>query len=278
MSDDAEAVVSAQAEPVTDATAAPVDAPVVGEESKPEVVEESAAPKTFTQDDVNEIVQKRLAQAERKLAREFERKIAEATKPAPQAVEPAAKPLPAQFQTTEEYVEAVAEWKADQILSKKLTELEGQQKQRAQAAQQEQVLSTYREREEQARGKYADFDEVAYNPQLPITDAMAGVIQHSDEGTDIAYYLGKNPAEAMRIAKLPPFLQATELGKLTAKIAAPTKPNVSSAPPPISPVTGRSGQFVVDTSDPKSLEKLGTSAWIAAERKRQTDEWKRAHG
>ena len=72
--------------------------------------------------------------------------------------------------------------------------------------QQQELLGSYHDKEEAARDKYEDFEQVAYNPKLPITDVMAQTIQASDNGPDIAYYLGTNPKEADRISRLQPFL------------------------------------------------------------------------
>ena len=277
--------VSVQAEPVTDATAAPVDTPVVGAETQPEVEQEQQQQpaKTFTQDEVNAIVGERLAREERKLRRELQQQIeAQRINQEPQAEAPQqlAKPTPAQFTTTEDYVEALADWKAKQVVSAQIVELQTKAKERARQAYQQQVAATYQERVGEARTKYNDFDAVAFNPQLPITDAMAETIQHSEQGAEVHYYLGKNPAEAKRIAQLSPFLQAKEIGRLEAKLAAnPPQSHVSSAPAPISPVTAARGASVhVDLDDPASLKRMGTTAWIEADRKRQEAEWRRAHG
>jgi hypothetical protein len=141
--------------------------------------------------------------------------------------------------------------------------------------QQSQVLDAYHDREEDARGKYDDFEQVAYNPNLPITNAMADTIRESDIGPDLAYYLGSNPKEADRISKLSPLVQAKELGKLEAKLAdSPPTKKTSSAPAPIAPVTARSGSArTLDTTDPRSIKEMSTSDWIAAERQRQIKNW-----
>ena len=273
--------VSSEAAPVADTTAVSADSPVVGEESKPEAKE---TPKTFTQEDVDRIVSKEKARTERKLHKDIDQRIAEALQkasPQPAAMPDAPqKPKPDQFQTTEEYVEALTEFKADEIYRTRSQESERNQREQAQRQHHQAVVSTYQQRVEAATEKYPDFEDVAYSDEVPITNAMAVTIQESEMGPDIAYYLGKNVAEAQRIAKLSPFLQAKELGKLEAKIAAapaPAKP--SSAPEPINPIrTAGANTAYVDTLDPKSLDKLGTSAWIDAERKRQTEKWKRAQG
>jgi len=133
------------------------------------------------------------------------------------------------------------------------------------------LLEAYHEREEEARVKYDDFEQVAYNPTLRITDVMAQTIQASDLGPDLAYHLGSNPKEAERIARLPPFLQAKEIGKIEAKLADnPPVKKTTSAPAPIAPVTARaSSASTYDTTDPRSIKSMSTSEWIEAERQRQ---------
>ena len=145
--------------------------------------------------------------------------------------------------------------------------------------QQAEVLESYHEREEKARDKYEDFEQVAYNPRLPITQVMAETIQASDIGPEMAYYLGSNPKEADRIARLSPFLQAKEIGKIEAKLAEnPPVKKSSSAPTPISPVTPRGGNArVLDTTDPRSIKEMSTSEWIEAERQRQIRKWEAQH-
>jgi hypothetical protein len=276
----ADVVVAApDAAPVTGSTAEPVDSPVVGEESqKPETKD---APKTFTQEDVDRIVSKEKAREARKAQREIDQRIAEALKNhAPQTqAEPNAtqKPKPEQFTTTEEYVEALTAYKADEIFRTSTQESESQRREAEQRQRHQSVVSSYQERVEQAMDKYPDFEDVAYSPDVPITNAMAATIQESEKGPDIAYFLGKNPAEAQRIAKLSPFLQAKELGKLEAKLeSAPAPVKTSNAPPPINPIrNATAGTGFVDTTDPKSLKQMGTSAWIEAENRRMAEEWKR---
>lgn len=91
-------------------------------------------------------------------------------------------------------------------------------------------------RETIVREQYADYDVVAKNPNLAITEAMARVIRESDAGPQIAYHLGKNPTEAARIAVLSPEAQAFELGAIKAAILSPkTAPKVPASP--IKPVT-----------------------------------------
>lgn len=240
----------AASEPVVTATpetevVTPVEVPVV-------------PPKTFTQEELDSMIGKRLARERRQWEREHQ---VAATPPPPVDVPPVD-----QFPSVEAYAEAVVEKTI---------------KQREELRQQSEVVEQYREREEVARGKYDDFDQVAYNPQLRITSVMAQTIQQSDMGADVAYHLGTNPKEAERIAKLSPFLQAKEIGKIEAQIASnPPIKKTSSAPAPFVPVSSGGGSTTspsYDTTDPRSIKSMSTSEWIAAERKRQEQKWLAQH-
>ena len=232
--------------PELEATVAPVS-----EVQTPEVDQEQQPAKTFTQEELDAAIGKRLAREQRKWERE------QRTQP---PVQPATPVAPEQFESTDAYVEALAAQKAEQLLA-----------QREQQKQQSALLESYHDKEEKAREKYDDFEQVAYNPNLPITDVMAQSIQASDIGPEVAYHLGANPKEAERISRLSPILQAKEIGKLEAKLAAdPPVKKTSNAPSPISPLTARStGTPAYDTTDPRSIKTMSTSDWIEAERQRQ---------
>ena len=216
----------------------------------PESVVETPEAKSFSQEELDAAIGKRLAREQRKWERDQAQRAAET-----QVLR-----APVTDYSAETNPDAMVLQKAEEIVAR-----------RDAAKQQSQVLDSYHEREEEARGKYDDFEQVAYNPKLPITDVMAQSIQASDVGPDVAYYLGANPKEAARISKLAPFLQAKEIGRLEAKVAAePVTKRTSNAPAPISPVTargGHSGGF--DTTDPRSIKTMTTSQWIEAERQRQ---------
>jgi hypothetical protein len=233
------------------ATAAPET-----EELAPEAVEPAEAPKTFSQEELDAAIGKRLAREQRKWEREQAAKAAEKQLKTPVEIPPIE-----QFASPDEYAEVLAERKAEELLAR-----------REQARLQSETLEAFHDREEEARNKYDDFEQVAYNPKLPITDAMAQTIQSSEVGPDMAYYLGSNPKEADRISRLSPLQQAKELGKIEAKLADnPPVKKTSNAPAPIAPVTARSssGSPAYDTTDPRSLKSMSTSEWIEAERQRQ---------
>lgn len=217
---------------------------------------EQEAPKTFSQEDLDAIVGKRLAREQRK----WEREQAQRAEEVQARQQPIYDITPEQFETYEDYAEVLAERKAEELLDR-----------RDKARQQRELLESYHEREETARDKYDDFEQVAYNPNLPVTDAMAMAIQASDIGPDLIYHLGSNQKDAQRISRLDPILQAREIGMIEARLSAePTFKKTSNAPAPIAPVTARtSGAPTFDTTDPRSTKSMSTSDWIEAERLRQ---------
>jgi hypothetical protein len=240
---------SAPAPEVTATTETVENTPVVADESNEQPVEE----KKYSQAEIDAMIGKRLAREQRKWERE------QAQRGAEKQVVPTELPSPDQFQSPTDYAEFIRA-EADKLVQ-----------QREAAKQQSQVLESYQEREEQARDKYDDFEQVAYNPNLPITNVMAETIQHSDIGPELAYYLGSNPKDAERISRLTPFMQAKEIGKIEAKLADnPPVKKTTSAPAPINPVKARSnGAPSHDTTDPRSTKTMSVSEWIEAERARQ---------
>ena len=244
---------SAPAPEVTATTEPAVTAPEVADQQPEQQPEE----KKFTQAELDAMIGKRLAREQRKWEREQAAKQAELQT---LKAAPAQAPVADQFESPEAYAEALALRKAEELIA-----------QREAAKEQAAILEDYHDREEKARDKYDDFDQVAYNPNLPITTVMAQTIQASDVGPEVAYYLGANPKEAERISRMSPILQAKEIGKIEAKVAtAPPVQRTTSAPSPISPVSARSsGSPAYDTTDPRSTKTMTDSQWIEAERARQ---------
>lgn len=89
-----------------------------------------------------------------------------------------------------------------------------------------------------------DFEEVAFNESVPINEPMVAAIVGSAKGPQVAYFLGKNPDEAARIARLDPLSAAREIGKLEEKLAGPPPKNVTQAPKPLKPVSQTGGDAV----------------------------------
>jgi hypothetical protein len=180
--------------------------------------------KTFTQAEVDAIVQKRLLKTERRIHREIEQRLRDQVVATP--------PNRDAFVSDEEYSQAEidhrAELKARDLL---------QQRERQKEAERQQ--ETFLERAEKVHERYPDFETVVKDPTLPINDAMADYIQDSEHGPDVAYFLGKNRGKALEISQMKPMAAAKELVRIEAELASKPKVSLSKAPEPITPVSTR---------------------------------------
>ena len=144
---------------------------------------------------------------------------------------------PQDFRAPEDYTRAVAEQAVREVGAEILARQASHAHEiAARAAQDAWTESTAGFRE-----KAPDFDAVVHNPNLTVTPVMADAIRESSRGAEIAYYLGKNPVEAARIASLPPVSQATAITRLETRVAGVGSASVSRAPQPVSTLSGRSG-------------------------------------
>ena len=91
--------------------------------------------------------------------------------------------------------------------------------------------------------KYEDFEDIVFGSDVRISAGMADAIFEIDDmnlQADVAYFLGQNPKESAKIAKLSDRRQVAEIAKLEVKLS--TKPSAkkqaSKAPSPIKPVGG----------------------------------------
>lgn len=200
--------------------------------------------KSFSQSELDSIIQKEKAKAEARAERRALKVYAEkleAMNRQPAQVQLAqqdGKPVMAQFPNVEDYVEAVADWKMGQ------RDRESQQQQvQKQAHDIRTKASTVIEDAEKIPG----FDRDAFE-SLPLSDASTLAILDSDVAAKLIAHLTSNPQEAQRIYALTPARQAAEIGKMEVKLAS--APKVSKAPEPITPIGGRSGNATKTIFDP----------------------------
>lgn len=144
-------------------------------------------------------------------------------------------PTLAQFDyDPEKYATAKAEFAKTQ----QQKDLQAQSQQQASKQYREQLASKWEDKVDRAEGKYPDWAEVV--GELTPDTSFTAAIMDCDNAEDVAYHLGKNPAEAERIAKLSPLSQVREIGRLEEKLLAtpPKAKTPSKAPAPIAPLSG----------------------------------------
>jgi hypothetical protein len=186
----------------------------------------------------------------------------------------APKPMREQFADPDAYDEALVAWAVQRGAGEaaQRTAQEFERRQHAEREAQEVARRTEAERQQfdglrtsyaEKRAKlledpaYADFELVAEDEKLPITDTMLPPLLLADNGPAVLYHLGKHHDEAARIAALNPMLQAMEIAKISARLAIPDRPQPSRLPRPMAPVGGN------NAAAPKSPGEMTTEEYAA---------------
>jgi hypothetical protein len=215
---------------------------------------EQVAPKTYSEEELKKHIDDEAAKIRNKYERKMERQRIEVETRAKLAQEQASqaaptseipKPKETDYETYGEYLEALAEHKAVEILRREREAAQQAKIRESQVSESERYAKLEQAVIENGEAKYDDFEEVARgtgemlkSKGLAFSKAMVSALIEAENAPDIVYHLGKNLDEAARIAALPAYAQAKEIGKLEDKLSAKPAPKPSKAPDPISPVTG----------------------------------------
>ena len=238
---------AAAANAATQATETQTD----GEEKQP------AAERTFTQAELDSIIQKEKAKAEAKSERRLLR-VMEKFQPQPvqrQEARTDERPTRAQFADEDGFFDALTDWKLDQ-------RDRGSRQKQAHEANQNLTVKTEKLYAEAAKIQGFDRDDFE---ALPLTGPIAQAITDSDVAPKLMAFMASNPDEVARIAGLSPARQAAEIGKLEVKLSAAVK--TSKAATPIETIGG-------SATTVKSLE-TGSFAEYKAQREKQGAIWRR---
>lgn len=206
-------------------------------ESTPEVVPE----KTFTQAELDKIIQKRLHTESRKAEREaqarearIQQEVAERfSRLQPQTPQKTGEPVPESFKDYESYIDALTEYKVEQKMSGIHQQTEAQRQNEFRRQQAATVLPKLKT----AMEKYPDFKDVATSFDGAPEPMQAAMLKSKHTG-ELYYYIGSNPDELDRISALDPVDQVWAIKELEAKLTA--SPSPTKAPPPIVPNAGKS--------------------------------------
>ncbi len=167
--------------------------------------------------------------------------------PTPDANEGRPDPNDYEFGTaSEEYTEALVQWRADQIVSAKFAE--HQQQQQAQQALHS-LEQGYAERVAKVKDEIPDYDEVvtqtAKAGKWPCPPLIALAAKESPVGPKVLHHLATNKAEAIALANLSTIEQAMEFGRLSAQFAGQSapQPRIATNAPEPAPARTKGGQF-----------------------------------
>lgn len=180
----------------------------------------------------------------------------------PVKVEENVRPDRSKYTDPDKYENDLLEWNRKEAIKEVRLEQERM------AAEQERARSEalLRERVEQARKDFEDFDDVIRRrerSQVAVPMHIQAAIIESEQGAYLAYRLAKDPELERRIYALKPAKALLELGKLEreseAKATEPeapkTKPpETSRAPAPLSSLKADAGIIPVDTSGPMDFK------------------------
>jgi len=191
--------------------------------------EDSSSSKNGVQNRINEITRKR-RDAERQA--EYWKGVAEGRKESiTKKTEDTPKPKeldPNDFDSDAEFIKAVAKQTREETLREIREEKEREEQQRK-----NQTTSKILK---ESRTKYDDFDQVALNTSVPVTEAMFDAA-YGDNLGEVLYFLGSNPDEASRISQLSPLQQAKEIGRIETKITSTPTPKKKETKAPTPPST-----------------------------------------
>lgn len=157
----------------------------------------------------------------------------------------ASKPRSDQFETNEEYVDALTDWKLQQM-QKENAEKEKQAKLKTEF---ESKAQTFQQKVETFKTEHQDFDDLMEAvDDIPISVNVQDAILASDDGPALMYELAKNRDLYKKINGMNRDRAFLEIGKIEARIqkssdstqSKEAKPTTTKAPPPIKPV-GTSG-------------------------------------
>lgn len=197
----------------------------------------------------------------------------------PEVVEVAPKPTVDQFASYEEFTEALAEWKLDQKLAKLEAQKEEFKVKQTEQQKVQAVFDGYNKLVAEAMERYDDWDDVV-GKATNIPEAVGLTIIEMENGPDVAYYLGKNPAVCKKLMSIGPLAAVAEIGKISAALM-PTEdveedketvrvPKVTTrAKEPIRPVSGSS------TKSSVPLDELDYASFRRIRDKQEKEKYRR---
>lgn len=238
------------ADPTTNLDAAPVAVEAVKEPEGEKPVSSDADEAAKATEAAKALAARKQTAKERiddltRARREAERRAERAEKEAADLRARLKEPDPASFDDVSKHNAAQVNYTLDQREADRLKREADRASEEAKAAR----LGAWQERLSVFKETATDWDAVALT--APITDAVAEDITSLEEGPQIAYYLGKHPAEARALNNLSERERAIQLGRLAGKLTqAPTR-RTSTAPTPVDAVSGKGAQ--TSTLDPGKM-------------------------
>lgn len=169
---------------------------------------------------------------------------------------PSGRPREEDFDTTEQWIEAVTDWKLDE--RERAREARAQE-QKTQADRQRPIEELYEKLQTADPYILEDFHKDA-RPDLHFNETVLAALNDAEKPAEVMRWLGSNAGELNRIARLSP----TGIGRAIATIEAqlgsrPQPKKATDAPPPEKRVKGGGGTGIV--KDPKDMKMAEYRQW-----------------
>lgn len=179
------------------------------------------------------------------------------------------KPRAEDFDDHSEYVEALAEYKADQ----KIKDYASKQEQKRIQSEQQAKVNSHIQRVQEFSEKVDDFQEVLEGvDDIQASATVQEVIITSENGAELMYELAKDRAEYARICNLTPIAAARALGRFESKISSRSSQEkvepkkITKAPKPLTPVGSKGGKAEKSIYDAGSMTQKEYEALRAKQR------------
>lgn len=167
-----------------------------------------------------------------------------------------------------EYVEALTEYKARNVVRAQFEEMSKAQRAAAEKQQAQARVDAWNKAQAAAQTKYADYDVVVEAAGADIPQQAKQIIAHAKDGAELLYHIAKDPKLVGEFAGLNAVEAAIKLGEVRAELRTRAK---APAPVPEPITTGSGGGRSSGEPDPRNTE-----AWIAWRKKQITRQGSRA--
>lgn len=183
-----------------------------------------------------------------------------------QATQTAAAPKLADFDSHDEFDQAMLQHRIDEGVNRGLTKTAEQQATKFVQEAQSAAAEAYNQRATEIVTRIPDFVEVVSKSSVPMSPALHEALMDSEKGPDLVYHLAKNPAEAERLNNMSVRQMDREIGRLESTFGLATKPpppaaRTTSAPAPIKPGSQASAPA---NTDPNKMDQAQFEAWAKA--------------
>lgn len=212
---------------------------------------------------IDELTRERYeAQAEAARLREELAKIQVQPKPESPAklAAPEGKPLRSSFTSDEDWVEAIAAWKADLLFTQRERQAAEQERQQ----RDQNAHATYMERADQYTTEHPDFNQVIAGIRIAedVAPGVQAAIMGRPNGPEVAYYLGTHPDVCEELSQMNPADAVAEVGAISVALRQPSPKPAARIATPITPVSGSSRT----ARDPSDMSYQEYKAWRKANR------------